>query len=639
MCGIAGLATSRPNLAAPEIAAMIESQAHRGPDDAQVWADQQAGVFLGHRRLAIVDVSPAGRQPMVSADGRFVIVYNGEIYNHVRLRAALQAAGRAVAWRGHSDSESLVEAIAAFGVRRTIELAHGMFAFGIWDRLERQLTLARDRFGEKPLYVAEIAGGIAFASESKAFRHLAAFDPALSPSSLREMLGRGCVSANESIYRDVRQIAPGTFEVFTQHGQPISQQRYYDVAEVAREGASDPVPSPEDALEALESTLGGAVERQLMSDVPLGSFLSGGIDSSLITALAAERSPSRLQTFSIGFSEAGFDEAPAARAVASHLGTDHHEMYVAPSDALQLVGSLPSQASEPFGDASFIPTYLLAQFARQSVTVALSGDGGDEIFGGYRRHLALPALFRRMNAAPALLRRCAAGVGMAVPPSFWNHLARLSGGGERPAFFGHKVRRLLAASTGSVTLESFYDSFLDEWFGYPSPVNGISRPTPVPFVARELPFELQVMLADIDSYLPNDILAKTDRAAMAVSLEGRIPFLDPEVVKLAMRMPPSFKMSVGQGKTILRSLLFKKVPRHLVDRPKAGFAVPIASWLREPLREWAEDMLTDLADDAHINADIVEHRWRRHLALQEDASQALWNVLMYLAWNRGNRSA
>lgn len=638
MCGIAGLLRQSPADGNLAIGAMVGALAHRGPDDRQTWCDGASGIALGHRRLAIIDLSAAGRQPMVSHDGRYVLVYNGEIYNHAGLRKAIAASGHTVDWRGHSDSESLIEAIARLGLMRALELAHGMFAFAIWDRADCKLTLARDRFGEKPLYVAQLLDGIAFASEADAFRQVPGFDPAIDPQALRDMLGRGYVPAARSIYRDVWQISPGQIAMFDARGRPLGTTVYYDLAGVMREGHDNPVVDPAEALDVLDRTLGEAVARQLMSDVPLGTWLSGGIDSSLVTAFAARRASGRLQTFSIGFDEAGFDEAPAARAVAAHLGTQHREMYVRAEDALALVRELPGRWSEPFGDASLVPTYLVARFAREHVSVALSGDAGDELFGGYRRHVALPALDRSFGTLPDPLRRITSRVGMAIPPGVWTRLASLKGG-QRPAFFGHKIRRLFAAAHDANGINKLYDRFLDDWFGHASPVRGVKSPTQIAFDSPELPLAAQIMLADMQGYLPADVLAKTDRAAMAVSLEGRVPFLDPEVVALAARIPTVSKIAGNEGKQILRTLLYRYVPRELVDRPKAGFAVPVAAWLKGPLRAWADELIAGIPFDGLLDRTVIEARWRAHLDDREDASQALWNVLMFLAWQRAHARA
>jgi len=637
MCGIAGLLGASAVARPARVAAMTASIHHRGPDDSGAWSDSAAGITLGHRRLAIIDLSPAGHQPMVSDNGRWVMVYNGEIYNHRDLRAALDDTGQAPPWRGHSDSESLLAAVAAWGVDKALARAAGMFALGIWDREKRELILARDRFGEKPLYYGRVGTDFAFASELKALRLLPDFAGEIDPAALRAMLGRGYVPADDSIYRGIAQVPPGCWLTVPSDGTAGAPQAFYDYADVVAEGAANPISDEKEALSQLRQTMGGAVERQLAADVPVGTLLSGGIDSSLVTALAVERSRTQVRTFSIGFDEAGFDEAPHARAVAAHLGTAHHELYVTAADALALIPSLPTIWDEPFGDASQIPTFLVSRYAREHVTVALSGDAGDELFGGYHRHRALPALERRLRQVPARLRRTALSAGAAVPPGWWTALAEWRSGTARPAFFGHKIRRVLATARDAEDLGGLYHGFLDDWHGHPAPLAGDVTLGSTPFAdTAALDATSRVMLADALSYLPGDILTKVDRAAMAVSLEGRIPFLDPQVAALAARIPTRMKVANGQGKVILRRLLSEYAPPALFDRPKAGFAIPLGAWLSGPLREWSESLLepSALAASGLLDHATIRARWTAHCAGREDASQALWNVLMFQAWRQ-----
>ena len=627
----------RPRL----VAAMTARLRHRGPDDGGQWSDESAGVTLGHRRLAIVDLSPAGHQPMMSADGRWVLSYNGEIYNHRALRLKLEAAGAAPSWRGHSDSESLLAAIAAWGVEKSLELAGGMFALALWDRQRRELILARDRFGEKPLYYGKVDGAVAFASELKALRLLPGFNETIDSDALRAMLGSGYVPSDRSIFAAIAQVPPGSWVTIDGNGCIAAPRRYFDYSALVVAGLADPITSEGEALDLLRETLGGAVERQLAADVPVGTLLSGGIDSSLITALAAERAGGRVRSFSIGFAEAGFDEAPHARAIAAHLGTEHNELYVTAADALAVIPALPEIWDEPFGDSSQIPTHLVARFAREQVTVALSGDAGDELFGGYQRHISLPALARRLAPLPAIVRRAGLGAGAAVPPAWWNMLALWQSGAQRPAFFGHKVRRALRTAQGASDLAGLYGHFLDDWTGEPSPLAGGHRLVPRAFPHAAADPASRVMLADALGYLPGDILTKVDRAAMAVSLEGRIPFLDPQVAELASRIPITMKIGKGTGKLILRRLLGEYVPAPLIDRPKAGFAIPLGAWLKGPLRDWSEDLLgaAALADGGLLDPHPIRRRWSSHLAGREDASQALWSVLMFQAWRRAGSAA
>lgn len=636
MCGIAGLLGSNSAMQLRLVTAMTGRLKHRGPDDSGQWSDGNAGITLGHRRLAVVDLSPAGHQPMISADGRWVLAYNGEIYNHFELRAELKATGAAPSWRGHSDSESLLAAVSAWGVERALQRAEGMFAFAVWDRHLCELTLARDRFGEKPLYYARIAGTLAFASELKALRLLPDFDETIDPHALRAMLGSGYVPSDRSIFANAAQVPPGCFVSFDRDVRGGAHTRYFDYPALVASGAVDPVADEDEALRMLRETLGRAVERQLAADVPVGTLLSGGVDSSLITALAVERAGGRVRTFSIGFAEAGFDEAPHARAVAAHLGTAHNELYVTAADVLAVVPALPEIWDEPFGDSSQIPTHLVARFAREQVTVALSGDGGDELFGGYQRHIALPALSRRLAVLPGFVRRAGLGAGAAVPPAWWGKLASWRDGAIRPPFFGHKVRRALRTAQGGADLAGLYDRFLDDWNDGPSPLADGAEPYRAAFPQDLADPAARVMLADALGYLPGDILTKIDRAAMAVSLEGRVPFLDPNVAALAARIPMGMKIGGGTGKLILRRLLGDYVPAALIDRPKAGFAIPLGAWLKGPLRDWSEDLLSPaaLAEGGLLDPVAIRARWSAHLAGREDASQPLWSVLMFQAWRR-----
>jgi asparagine synthase (glutamine-hydrolysing) len=616
---------------------------HRGPDDEGQWISDDGRMALGQRRLSIIDLSPAGHQPMVSASGRFVITYNGEIYNFRDIKRELESTSKAPPWRGHSDTEVLLAAIEAWGLEAALKRTAGMFAIALWDKSTRTLSLARDRFGEKPLYYGSTNAGFAFASELKAIRSLPGFDNQLNSTSLRHMLGTGYVPKGCSIFEGIKQITPGHIAMIASinTGEAVKEYPYYDYAETVGAGYRNQITDKKLARELLEASLSKAVARQLVADVPVGAFLSGGIDSSIITALAAKISSQPVKTFSIGFAEAGYDEAPHARAVAKHLGTDHHELYVSTKETQAVIPMLPNMYDEPFGDSSQIPTYLVSQFARQHVTVALTGDAGDEIFGGYNRHKAFPALWRRARVFPAPLRGLLFGGAGAVTPKFWNALGRLSSGHARPEFYGHKVRRTLQTVGTSHSLGGLYGNFLDEWLGLPSPVTGepgfIGPAWPIEQQACDLPFELQIMLADALTYLPGDILTKVDRAAMAVSLEGRVPFLDPDVVALAARIPVSMKFADGNGKAILRDMLYSHVPRELIDRPKAGFSIPVGQWLKGELRDWAEDLLSEnaLLECGALNPDPIRKRWERHLAGREDASQAIWSVLMFQAWRRG----
>ena len=652
MCGIAGLVARHGPVNAALLHDMADPLIPRGPDHGGTWIGAEGQLGFAHRRLAIIDLSPAGEQPMRSACGRFVITFNGEIYNFRELRAALEAEGRAPAWRGHSDTEVLLAGIRAWGLTRTLQRASGMFALALWDEEARALHLARDRFGEKPLYYGWTSAGFAFASTLAPLRALPGFDNTVAPDALAALLARAYVPAPLSIFRGIYKLPPGTvltvplgaaltpLDAPPQPGVPgaVRLERWFDYGEEVLAGAADPISDEREALEALSSAMSGAVGRQLVADVPVGTFLSGGIDSSLVTALAQAQSPRALRTFTIGFEEAAFNEAVWAGRVAAALGTEHTELTLTAADARALIPALPRFYDEPFADSSQLPTHLVARLARQAVTVALSGDGGDELFGGYNRHQQIPRVWRRISRAPVPLRGVVLNGAALLPPAVWDRLAQALGR-RQSREFGRNARRGLKIMARADSFDTLFDSFLDDWALQGSPLaKGIRRESRLHADPRlaALPLEVAMMHADAVTYLPDDILCKVDRAAMAVSLETRVPFLDPAVTAVAARIAPALKFR-GGGKAILRRLLYRHVPAELVDRPKAGFAIPIGAWLRGPLRDWAEDLLSPaaLASDGLLDQDVIRARWASHLAAREDASQPLWSVLMYQAWRRG----
>jgi asparagine synthase (glutamine-hydrolysing) len=653
MCGIAGLfgeAAGDERI----VLAMTRALAHRGPDDEGSWVDAEAGVALGHRRLSVVDLSPAGRQPMKSADGRLVLTFNGEIYNFEELRAALESDGGVPpdGWRGHSDTEVFLQAIAVWGLEAALARSVGMFAFALWDRRERLMTLVRDRFGEKPLYYGWAGGDFMFASELKALRAHPRFDNAIDRRALALLVSRTHVPAPFSIYRRVFKLPPGCFleisaaaartaldappEEDTANGG-IRLKRYWSYREVVRRGLADPIEDEAQALDQLEQALARSIQGQSFADVPVGAFLSGGIDSSTVVALYQQHSSIPVRTFSIGFEEGAFNEAEDARKVAHHLGTLHHEQYVTAKEARDVIPLLPSMYDEPFGDSSQIPTYLVSRFARQQVTVALTGDGGDELFGGYYRHFVAPRVWGHLQMLPRPLRAMASAPLSRVSWQFWNSAAGLLAG-RRQAHIGLKIHKALRVAAEAATFEDVYRSLLDKWGYGPSPIVGSEAPD-LPFdlhVTGEAPDEVRTMYCDAVTYLPDDILCKVDRASMAVALETRVPFLDHRVAEVAARIPLSMKVRDGGGKHILRKLLHRHVPRELIDRPKTGFAVPIGEWIKGPLRGWAEDLLDRRAMrlEGWFDADAVAARWRDHLSGRRDSTAALWAVLMFQAWLR-----
>ena len=656
MCGLAGIIGGGPEMPAL-LRRMAASIAHRGPDDEGIWWDEDCRVGFAHRRLAIVDLSPMGHQPMASNDGRFMLAYNGEIYNHPAIRRALESE-RSIAWRGHSDTETLVEAIAAWGLKATLERAVGMFAIALWDHRTRTLQLARDRFGEKPLYYGWVGGDFVFASELKAVRQHPGFANKVDRRALRLLAARAYIPAPLSIYESIFKLEPGC--ILTVDAQadrhatnlppaeggtagPLTLQRYWSYRDAVIHGLADPILNEDEALEQLESVLADAIAGQAVADVPVGAFLSGGIDSSTVVALYQAHSPGRVKTFSIGFAEAGFDEAVYARQVARHFGTEHHERYLTSREAQEVIPSLPAMYDEPFADSSQIPTHLVSVLARGLVTVALSGDGGDELFAGYNRYLATTRLWSRLKRLPRPLRAAVGGGIAAIPPRAWNGLATLLPSGRRPAFFGTRVQKFFRTMRAAHTFDDVMITFLDEWARGESPVLSpeggggvgdfdLALGDGAPDVAR-------MMYCDAVSYLPDDILCKVDRAAMAVSLETRIPFLDHRVAELAARIPLAMKIEGGTGKAILRRLLYKHAPRPLFERPKAGFAVPVGEWIKGPMRDWAESLLDPAAmrSEGYFDTALVQRRWHSHLKGEKDSTQALWTILMFQAWLAENR--
>ncbi len=656
MCGIAGLVSAKrvdPAL----LARMAEVIAHRGPDDAGTWIDADAGVGLAHRRLSIVDLSPSGHQPMHSADGRFVLNYNGEIYNHAELRRELESRGQVPdgGWRGHSDTETLVQAIAAWGLEVAVGKAVGMFAFALWDRQQRLLHLVRDRFGEKPLYYGWAGRDFVFGSELKSLRLHPDFDGAIDRRALGLYAARTYIPSPWSIYKGLFKLGPASILTLTLDaaGRPLAEPpvegerdgvrlaRYWSYREVVARGLADPIAGEQEALAALDGALSLAVRGQSLADVPVGAFLSGGIDSSTICALYQRHSSNKIRTFSIAFDEAAFNEADHAREVAAHLGTAHSEHLVTVREAREVIPLLPAIYDEPFADSSQIPTFLVSRFARAQVKVALTGDGGDELFAGYNRHFQAPRLWRRLRRVPRPLRQAAAASLGLVPQRLWQQAAAMLPARHR--HLGGKANKALRLASSAQSFDDIYAAFLDEWSGEPSPVIGLGRqPEGLDLdLGQGAPDALRIMYCDAVGYLPDDILCKVDRASMAVSLETRVPFLDHRVAEVAARIPLAMKVRGPTGKYILRQLLGRHVPEPLFDRPKAGFGVPVGEWIRGPLRGWAEELLDParMAAEGWFDAGMVRRRWSDHLNGRRDSTQALWAVLMFQAWLAGQRGS
>lgn len=645
MCGIAGVLLAAPRFEAlGSIQRMTDALHHRGPDAGATFVDEAAGIALGHRRLAIIELSERGAQPMRSADGRYVIVFNGEIYNHLDLRHELETRDT-IAWRGSSDTETLIECFTAWGVAATLKKSAGMFALALWDRRDRRLTLARDRFGEKPLYYGFVGHGqataLAFGSELKALRAFAGFENAIDRDSLALFLRYSYVPTPWSIYRDVFKLEPGAileFAISDVARRKGNVEKYWRYEDVVAAGLANPIHDESLALDELERVLSEAVGLQLVADVPVGAFLSGGIDSSTIAALMQGRSSRPIKTFTVGFDEAGFDEAPHARQVARHLGTDHSEIRVTPEEARAVIPNLPAMYDEPFGDSSQIPTSIVCAAARREATVALSGDAGDELLGGYNRYVIGPRLWRGLSKAPAVLRGIIGPGLAAIPDGGWAAVARLPGIGRAIAPFRDKAYKLGADLGAMNSADDLYRALVAEWSDADVPVlkaqRRATRLDDLSFASMVAEPTQRMMLLDGLTYLPDDILVKVDRAAMAVSLETRVPLLDHRVAELAWRLPLSMKVRDSKGKWALRQILYRHVPRELVERPKAGFAIPVGRWLRGPLRDWADDLLSQdrLKSKNYLDANVVCKLWSEHRAGTRDWTARLWNVLMFQSW-------
>lgn len=653
MCGLAGyLGTGfwRSDEQAP---AVLEQMAlrivTRGPDDSGVWHDSESGIGLAHRRLSILDLSPAGHQPMACHAGRYVIAFNGEIYNHRDLRKELEEVGSAPQWRGHSDTETLLAGFSAWGIRATIERCVGMFAFAAWDKQYRTLILGRDRLGEKPLYYGWQGAGerafFLFGSELKALKAHPSFSATVDRDALCLLMRHNYIPAPYSIYHGIRKLRPGSLLTVSLLQREPRIETYWSLSDVAvSHNRQRFVGTPVQAVDELEVLLKSAVRQQMVADVPLGAFLSGGIDSSTVVALMQAQSRRPVQTFTIGFNEDGYNEAVHAKAVARHLGTDHTELYVSPQQALDLIPNLPRLYCEPFADSSQIPTVLVSKLARQNVTVALSGDAGDELFAGYNRYVLACKLWGKIARVPSALRAGLATWIKSLSPAAWNRLLLplqcLAPKALRQANIGDKLHKGAGVLT-SRDIDGLYLGLVTHWEPEGLVIGGCEPAT----CLRGNPLQLdglddvqRMMALDMITYLPDDILVKTDRAAMGVSLEGRVPFLDHRVVEFAWTLPQHLKLRDGVGKWALRQVLYRHVPQELIERPKMGFGVPIDHWLRGPLRDWAESLLSEtrLKSEGFFNPEPIRQKWAEHLSGRRNWQYHLWDILMFQAWLEHN---
>lgn len=647
MCGIVGF-VQPPERSASELksilAGMSKVISHRGPDDSGAWVDVERGIALGHRRLSILDLSPEGHQPMISASGRYVIVFNGEIYNHRALKQELDVCKEAVLWRGHSDTEVMLAVFERWGVEKALARLNGMFAFVLWDKHERILYLGRDRAGEKPLYYGWLGDSFLFGSELKALAAHPAWRGEIDREAMALYVRHNYVPTPFSIYRDIRKLPAAHLlrvSIGNSDTKTLIPRPYWSAKGIAEKGTQQQFSgNVEDAADALDALLRDAVALRMQADVPLGAFLSGGVDSSAVVALMQTQSSQAVRTFSIGFEEVSYNEAPYAKVVAKHLGADHTELYVTAAEAMSVIPRLPQIHDEPFADSSQIPTFLVSQMARRHVTVALSGDGGDELFGGYNRYFLGRDIWRGVGRLPMSLRHAVAQVLMSVAPSILDKtlfaIAPFLPGRFRTALPADKLQKL-ATILACPSPEDMYRRLISQ--GDPqSLVSQIKEPvstlTDRTQWAAVSDFTQRMMFLDLVSYLPDCILTKVDRASMAVSLEARVPLLDHRVIEFAWTLPLAMNIRNGQGKQLLRHVLYRYVPREMIERPKMGFGVPIDVWLRGPLRDWAETLLSEatLRDEGHFDPAPIRKKWIEHISGKRDWQYPLWGVLMFQAW-------
>lgn len=630
MCGIAGFINQSKSLNAESvITAMTNSLKHRGPDDKDIWLDNESQIALGHRRLAILDLSPAGHQPMHSFNNRYVIVFNGEIYNFRELKKQLQI--KKHTFCGHSDTEVILALISEYGLEAALQSMSGMFAFALWDKKAKLLHLARDRIGEKPLYYGMVNNSFVFASELKAICLFPDFNNPISREGINLFLQYGYIPAPHSIYQKIYKLQPGSY--LTIQGSALnshSPKCYWSATKVAEEGISNPLYlSDHEAILQAQTMLNDTVKSRMVSDVPIGAFLSGGIDSSLVTALMQQNSSDKVKTFTIGFHEKNYDEADYARKIAQHLQTDHTEFYVDASQALHVIPQLPTMYDEPFADSSAIPTYLVSKLTRQHTKVCLTGDGGDELFGGYNRYLLGNTLWKKIAPLPYPIRLAIRKLLLSISPTRWHKLLQFL---QYP-MLGDKLHKF-ASVVALKSPESIYQHLISQWHDTENLLFEHHHSTSLLYQIEEMDFIEKMMITDTISYLPDDIMVKVDRAGMAASLESRSPFLDHQLIEFIWKLPLNMKVRNHTTKWLLRQVLSKYVPLHLFERPKMGFGIPLDKWLRGPLREWAENLLNQrlIEQQGFLKPGPILTKWHEHLSGRRNWQYQIWTVLMFQAW-------
>jgi asparagine synthase (glutamine-hydrolysing) len=644
MCGFVGCLSSL-DLNPGVFQKMTGSLTHRGPDESNIWQDYTSGISLGHQRLSILDLSSAGSQPMISSNGRFVMVYNGEMYNHLENRSFLKNQGFSIIWKGHSDTETLIELIAAFGIEKALILSKGMFSLALWDKQTNTLSLARDRFGEKPLYYGWQGDSFLFGSELKALKYHPQFLNIIDTNALGLFFQYNYIPSPHSIYKGICKLNPGNIFSLSLNSKAGILLPYWSTSEVAYHGACHPfLGSTKEAISEIENRLVASVKSQLIADVPLGAFLSGGIDSSLIVSIMQSFSKNPVNTFTIGFEENNFNEAPFAKKIASFLGTNHNELYISSKDCINVIPLLSNIYDEPFADSSQIPTYLVSKLAASSVKVSLSGDGGDELFGGYNRYLFANNFWDKLNHFPASLRKVLSRLLNSVSPENWNLILnnvhfllpknlKVNNIGDKI----HKASNILSSSS----IDEVYFKLLIQWSDPGLLLNKhfLNTQNILPGKESKLNNIEKMMLKDLLSYLPDDILCKVDRASMSVSLESRIPFLDHHLFEFSSKLPISLKIKQGSSKWILKEILKKYLPVHLVERPKMGFALPIDQWLRGPLKDWANFLLdkNEMLKDGILNPLPIHQKWEEHLSGKRNWHYHLWSILMFQNWLNSNK--